>query len=116
MDKLLSGIIKSGSTSILKPKPWQVGQAPNGELKEKSLGSISGSEIPQTGHANLEEKIFSSFESTKTIFTSPSLYFKASSIDSVNLFFISSFKTILSITISMSCFLFLSISISSSRV
>jgi len=36
-------------------------------LKEKSLGSISGSEIPQTGHANLEEKIFSSFESTKII-------------------------------------------------
>jgi len=31
----------------LFPKPWQSGQAPNGLLKEKILGAISGIEKPQ---------------------------------------------------------------------
>src|SRR3989344_7840030 len=49
--KFLFGITKSGSTSKVLPKPVQCGQAPYGELKEKRRGSISGSEIPQSGQA-----------------------------------------------------------------
>lgn len=37
---VLSGIINSGSNSILIPKPLHSLHAPKGELKEKDLGSI----------------------------------------------------------------------------
>ena len=45
----LSGIIRSISNSILYPSPRQSGQAPKGLLKEKLLGSISSTLIPQSG-------------------------------------------------------------------
>ena len=57
MLKLLSGISRSGLNSILYPSPTQSGQAPNGLLKEKLLGSISGMLIPQSGQAKLSEKV-----------------------------------------------------------
>ena len=47
---LLSGIIKSGSNSILIPKPLHSLHAPKGELKEKDLGSIFPILILQNGH------------------------------------------------------------------
>ena len=37
------------------PRPSQVGHAPNGLLKEKSLGSISEMVKPETGQANFSE-------------------------------------------------------------
>ena len=37
--------------------PSQWGHAPKGLLKEKSRGSISSMVKPETGHANLEEKV-----------------------------------------------------------
>ena len=49
----LSGIIRSSSNSILYPSPKQSGQAPNGLLKEKLLGSISSILIPQSGQEKL---------------------------------------------------------------
>src|SRR6185436_12767896 len=39
----------------LVPKPLHSGQAPYGELKEKSLGSISGKEKPSCGHDHLAD-------------------------------------------------------------
>ena len=42
------------------PSPSQAGQAPNGLLNENSRGSISGIVNPDTGQANLAEKIVSS--------------------------------------------------------
>src|SRR3989344_5429441 len=42
------------------PRPWHSGQAPKGELKENSRGSISGNENPSFGHENLEENNVSS--------------------------------------------------------
>src|SRR3990170_7411516 len=50
---------KSGSTLRIFPIPEQDGQAPCGELKEKVLGSISGSSILSTGHENLSENKWS---------------------------------------------------------
>ena len=50
-DLLLSGMIKSGSTFDIVPKPEQVGQAPNGLLKENILGVNSSMLMPQSGQA-----------------------------------------------------------------
>src|SRR5919202_2900521 len=47
----LSGIIKSGSNSILIPKPLHSLHAPKGELNENVRGSRSPREMPQRGHA-----------------------------------------------------------------
>src|ERR671925_1314146 len=55
----LSGIIKSGSNSILMPRPLHFLHAPNGELNEKVRGSKSPSEIPHRGQAFLCEYIVS---------------------------------------------------------
>src|ERR1051326_7301790 len=49
---LLFGITKSGSTVSLVPRPLQSGQAPCGELNEKSRGSSSLSDMWPSGHAN----------------------------------------------------------------
>src|SRR5215510_11516279 len=49
----LSGIIKSGSNSILMPRPLHSLHAPNGELNENVRGSRSPREIPQRGQAFL---------------------------------------------------------------
>ena len=42
------------------PSPSQAGHAPCGELKEKVLGSISGREMLQAGHAKFSESKWSS--------------------------------------------------------
>ena len=55
------------------PRPSQLGQAPKGLLKEKSLGSISSMVKPETGQANLAEKIVRSPVSASSATTSPSL-------------------------------------------
>src|SRR5688572_7274717 len=55
-----SGTISSGSNSQVVPRPWQVGQAPWGELKLKRRGSSSGRlTLGWTGQANFSEKIWS---------------------------------------------------------
>src|SRR5919201_4800702 len=64
----LSGIIKSGSNSILMPRPLHSLHAPNGELNENVRGSKSPREIPQRGHAFRWEYILSLL-STETITT-----------------------------------------------
>ena len=46
-----------GSTFSFIPIPSHSSQAPNGLLKEKSLGSISSIVKPLSGHANFVEKI-----------------------------------------------------------
>src|SRR5205814_2151116 len=84
--------INSGSTFKSEPKPVHFGQAPCGELKEKVLGSISGSEILSMGQANRSEKRWSSIflglggnskEASKTsaIITDPSPILSAVSMD-----------------------------------
>src|SRR5699024_12666931 len=60
MLKLSSGIINSSSTVKREPKPSQLGQAPNGALKEKSLGSNSSMEKSQNGQAKCSLKYISS--------------------------------------------------------
>ena len=42
---------------MVTPSPSQAGQAPNGLLNEKRRGSISGMVKPETGQANLAEKV-----------------------------------------------------------
>ena len=54
--KVLSGITKSSSICNLIPRPLQSGQAPYGALKLNTLGSNSGNENSQCGHANCYEK------------------------------------------------------------
>jgi len=51
-----SGTTMSGSMACLEPSPSQVGQAPNGLLKENRRGSISAMVKPETGQANFSEK------------------------------------------------------------
>ena len=58
--RFLLGMTKAGSTSSVCPSPVQRGQAPCGELKEKSRGSIGGRERWQTGQAKCSEKRWSS--------------------------------------------------------
>ena len=55
MLNLLSGTIKSSSKKLSSPNPSHLLHAPEGLLKEKSLGSISSIVKPDTGHANFEE-------------------------------------------------------------
>ena len=57
MDRDGSGMISSGANSILKPRPWQTGQAPKGLLNEKLLGSISSKLMPQSGQEKLWLKV-----------------------------------------------------------
>src|SRR5437016_5544218 len=73
----LFGTTRSGSISILTPRPWQVGQAPCGVLNEKERGSISPSENPSYGQEYCSEKrwsmLSSPFNSVTTTTPSPSL-------------------------------------------
>src|SRR5574342_1401753 len=96
----LSGISKSGSNSILTPRPWHVLHAPKGELNENVLGSSSPIEIPQCGQALFCENICSSFPEISTV---PFVVFSAFWTDSNNLLFSSFDAFILSTTISMLC-------------
>ena len=50
-----SGTTKDGSKKVSTPSPSQAGQAPCGELKENSRGSISSMVKPLTGQAKREE-------------------------------------------------------------
>ena len=52
-----SGITRSASIFFSTPRPEHAGHAPCGELNENSRGSISEIVKPETGQANLEEKI-----------------------------------------------------------
>lgn len=49
MERLSFGTMSCSSNFICIPKPVQVGHAPLGLLKEKSLGSISMRSMPQSG-------------------------------------------------------------------
>ena len=50
-----SGTTSSGSKKLSTPRPSQTGQAPCGELKLNSRGSISSMVKPLTGQAKREE-------------------------------------------------------------
>src|SRR5690606_21300281 len=65
---------RSGSISILCPKPSQVGHAPYGELNENIRGESSSKLMPQSTQANLSEKSSSS-EPTTSMSTIPSARF-----------------------------------------
>ena len=102
----LSGIINSGSNSILIPRPLHSLHAPNGELKEKLRGSKSPMLMPHRAQAFRREYNVSS-PSVEAI-TIPFPTFNADWIDSKNLL-LSLFEGInLSITTSMVCFFCLS--------
>src|SRR3989339_158795 len=51
----------AATTESLVPRPWQAGQAPNGELKEKCFGSKSGREKPLAAQLQIVEQITSVF-------------------------------------------------------
>ena len=67
-----SGTTRARSIACTRPKPWQVSQAPSGELNEKRAGSGAGKRRPQPSHAKPSRKRARSPFSTTTI-TSPSL-------------------------------------------
>ena len=105
------GIIKSLSKIYCSPRPSQILHAPDGLLNEKSLGSISSIVKPDTGHANLAEKIISlSSSRSLTIKSSSGEILRAVSILSVSLCFKFFLIIILSTITSILFFLFLSIS------
>ena len=105
MERCLSGIIRSTSNSILYPSPKQVGQAPNGLLKEKLLGSISPILIPQSGQEKLSENWIGSPSITSTVI-SPLDNSSTFSIESDKRFSIPGLTIRRSTTISILCFLF----------
>ena len=55
-----SGTTRRSSKNSSTPRPSQSGHAPNGALKEKSRGSISGMVKPLTGQAKFSEKVIRS--------------------------------------------------------
>ena len=112
MLKDLSGIIRSTSNSILYPRPKQSGQAPNGLLKEKLLGSISSILIWQSGQEKLWLK-FMIFPSIVSTIRSPSARSRTVSMESDSRFSIPGLTTRRSTTISILCLMFLSSLISS---
>ena len=93
-----------GSTFNFIPIPSHSSQAPNGLLKEKSLGSISSIVKPLSGQANLVENInFSNFlnflgkvSSSYSTKTKPLAILIDDSILSASLFPRDEFRTILS--------------------
>src|SRR3989344_631460 len=77
----------------LVPRPLHSGHAPYGELKEKSLGSISGNEKPSLGQAHLADIRCSSFGPPEPLAEGASLVFKRSKpSDSCKAFSIASFN------------------------
>ena len=66
-----SGTTLRGSKSQVAPSPWQVVQAPCGELNEKARGDISGTLMPHTTQASLRENSRSPLSSA-LITTTPS--------------------------------------------
>src|SRR5215467_502467 len=75
-----SFIIFDGSKSYFEPRPLQAGHAPYGELKLNERGSSTGTEIPQSGHANFSENVCSLPLTTATV-TSPLASFSAVAVD-----------------------------------
>ena len=110
--KLLSGIIKSSSNSILYPSPRHSGQAPKGLLNEKLLGSISLMPIPQSGQEKLWLNVMGSPPITSTT-KSPSANSSTFSMESARRRSIPAFTTRRSTTISILCLIFFSREISS---
>ena len=98
-----SGITKSESTSSLLPSPVHSGQAPNGELNEKDLGSSSSKESEQSWQAKCSEYVNSSLSITSRT-TMPLPSFNAVSIESVIRDFDSGLTCKRSTTISIVCF------------
>ncbi len=76
--RLLSGTMRSGSTSSREPSPAQSGHAPYGLLNEKSRGASSSMDTPCTGHASAWENDISS-PSMTSISTVPSASLRATS-------------------------------------
>ena len=126
IDSVGSGTISSGSITRWKPSPWQRGQQPCGELKEKIRGSSSGIEVPQLRQANFSRSssgacspqpapapspLGDRSESTSSISMRPSASCDAASSDSARRLRSPSFITRRSTTIEMSCLNFLSSSI-----
>ncbi len=97
----LSGTIRSGSNSILIPRPLHSSQAPNGLLNENIRGWSSSNAIPQTGQAMSDEQV-SSRPDSSTAMTSPSDFLRAFSTASTSLDLSSRLNR--SMTTSMSCF------------
>ena len=110
----LSGIIKSSSILYCIPNPLHSLHAPYGALNENILGSSSGSEKSQSGHAYFSLIKNSSFPTT-SINTFPFDSLDAVSIDSYSLDLIPSFIISLSITTSILCFFVFDSSIFSDR-
>src|ERR671922_1066470 len=102
----LSGIIKSGSNSILMPRPLHSLHAPNGELNENVRGSKSPREIPQRGQELRCEYIVSLLSTETTTTPLPTL--SADCIESKSLLFSSADGLSLSTITSMVCFFCLS--------
>ena len=90
------------------PRPSQLGQAPKGLLKEKSRGSISSMVKPETGQANLAEKVVRSPLSASSAITSPSVSPSPVSTLSARRVASEGETTTRSTTTSMSCLRFLS--------
>jgi hypothetical protein len=112
------GTTRSGSKSSVVPRPAQVGQAPWGELNEKSRGSSGGKLMPSSTQANFELKrssLSGPFWSTSSAFATPSPSLSAISSESAKRRSEPGFTTARSTTTSMVCFLFLSSTISSAR-
>src|SRR4030066_666990 len=102
-DKLLSGIIRSGSNSIVLPRPWQDGHAPRGLLKENMFGSSCSKLIPHFEHAECSLKR-SSLPPTTSTTAIPFPCFSAVATESASLSSMPGFIASLSTTTSISCF------------
>ena len=91
---------------MLNPKPKHLGQAPNGELKEKKRGVSSSMAMSQSGQAYFVEYRVTSSPFTHS--TNPSESLSAASKLSVRRRVMPCFITSLSTTTEMVCFIFLS--------
>ncbi len=102
-------ITRSGSTSILVPRPWHSGHAPNGELKENERGSRSSVSMScSLGHDIFSENRISfsgcfASRSTRSKTTSPLARLSAVSTESVSLRFADALAASRSTTTSMVC-------------
>ncbi len=100
------GTTSSASQCCSVPIPSQTGHAPNGLLKEKSLGSISGIVNPEMGHAKRLENTVSVPSSAFSTVAKPSVNPMAVSRLSARRADASSRTINLSTTTSMSCLKF----------
>ena len=75
MERFLSGITLSSEISVISPRPWQVGQAPKGELKENMRGSrLSNTISGWLGQAPKVLNIVSSWKRSSSFFFSASAF------------------------------------------